>query len=255
MKVSLLSYTNNPERLAATAARTCYSAMPPEEIYKSLSEDKIKDMIHRLNETGHATPLEHSYFTFAIDDISLPAAEQMLRYRIATFDKMSMRSVNVESHNAVIPPSILATKNDASSIILTPEGTRQPTPYEVYTKLEETSRNAYKYMISKGIPKEDARYGLITGTKTQMVMTMNVVQLRHMFAQRCCIRAQHEIRSLANMIVAIVQKLFPDLFDGAGSACEQLGYCPEASMCCGKAPTLKQLLDSYYQKNKGEETI
>ena len=80
---------------------------------------------------------------------------------------------------------------------------------------------------------------------TSMVVTMNARELLHFFSLRCCSRAQWEIRGLANEMVKIVKEIAPNLFNKAGAACVQLGYCPEAKFSCGRAPTLDKILEVY----------
>lgn len=251
--VKLLEYTHNPEKLAATAAKTCYSSKVPSKIYETITDDAATTMVHKLNSSRHETPMEHTYFTFSVEGISLPAVQQLLRYRIATFDQMSMRYVNVEGNEAIVPPSIMDTQNQ-TSILLSANGQREPTAFEAFAKLTEAARNVYKFLISKGVPKEDARYVLPLNTATQLVFTMNTVELKHMIGQRCCMRAAWEIRELARQVQEIVKKVAPTMFENTGAMCEQLGYCPENDMSCGKMPTLDQVLTFYkeHQHNNNQ---
>lgn len=249
LTVKLLEYTRNPEKLTATAAKTCWSGTPPSKIYETITDESVKDMVKKINEARHETPREHAYFTFAVEGISLPAVQQLLRYRIATFNQMSMRYVNVSNKDAVIPPSIMATQNQ-TSVLLSASGMREPTPYEAFTKLTATARDVYQFLIQKGIPNDEARYALTLNTTTQLVFTMNVVELRHMLGQRLCARASWEIREMAEQVAAIVKEIAPELFKDAGPICEQLGYCPEADMSCGKKPTLQTIVDFYAEHHK-----
>jgi thymidylate synthase (FAD) len=40
-------------------------------------------------------------------------------------------------------------------------------------------------------------------------------------------------------MLAEVKNIAPALFKNAGAPCEQLGYCPEGELGCGKYPPLK----------------
>jgi len=63
MKVELVSHSNkNPAFLTSLAARTCYSSKIPKKI-------RPLDIEDQLFNTGHHTPLEHFFLTFAIEDI------------------------------------------------------------------------------------------------------------------------------------------------------------------------------------------
>ena len=98
---------------------------------------------------------------------------------------------------------------------------------------------AYNEFTELGIPKEDARYVLPNAAETKIVITMNARALHNFFALRCCMRAQWEIRALAEQMLAEVQKAAPLLFAKAGAACVAKGYCPEGAFSCGKVPCLK----------------
>ena len=81
-----------------------------------------------------------------------------------------------------------------------------------------------------------------------MIVTMNARELLHFFALRSCQRALPEMRQLANKMIQLVKPVAPTLFKKAGPSCVQLGYCPEGTRCCGRAPTLNQLLDKYNER-------
>ncbi|HHX22990.1 MAG: FAD-dependent thymidylate synthase [Tepidanaerobacteraceae bacterium] len=108
-----------------------------------------------------------------------------------------------------------------------------------YIKGLDACKKCYIELVKLGIDQEDSRYILPSGTQTRLVMTMNVRSLYNFFNLRCCNRAQAEIRQLANSMLAEVKNIAPALFKNAGAPCEQLGYCPEGELGCGKYPPLK----------------
>ena len=71
-KVILLSCTEDPELVVATAAKLCYSSFEPETIVGALECDSkgIEKSICMLKRLGHLSPFEHANFTFAITDVS-----------------------------------------------------------------------------------------------------------------------------------------------------------------------------------------
>jgi thymidylate synthase (FAD) len=64
-------------------------------------------------------------------------------------------------------------------------------------------KSAYDILRKKGIPPEDSRFVLPIATQTKIVVTMNARELRHFFEMRCCLRAQWEVRQLANEMLRI----------------------------------------------------
>lgn len=64
-----------------------------------------------------------------------------------------------------------------------------------------------------------------------------------------CKNAQYEIRDLANKIRRLCISVAPDLFEGSGPSCAELGYCPEGRLqnaaCKGKIPLKAEVLEAW----------
>jgi len=58
-------------------------------------------------------------------------------------------------------------------------------------------------------------------------------------ANRCCNRAQWEIRAVADEMLRLVLPLAPHIFAAAGPRC-LTGPCPEGRMCCGQQQEVRQ---------------
>lgn len=218
VKVKLLDYTPEPERVVAMAARLCYSAVGAEELSERLSDDKVREMVEKMVSLGHASTIEHVSFTFGIEGVSRVLTHQLVRHRIASYDQQSQRYVAAHGFQYVTPHTI----------------EENPAAKEKYDALLSKIRKTYDELIELGIPKEDARYVLANAAETKILVTMNARSLLHFFNLRCCNRAQWEIREMANLMLAEVQKVAPTLFKNAGATCVNTGRCPEGNMGCGK---------------------
>ena len=64
--------------------------------------------MQRLNDVGHASPIEHASFTFGIEGVSRTFLAQVTRHRIGSFSVQSQRYVRLEDFRYVIPPEIEA---------------------------------------------------------------------------------------------------------------------------------------------------
>ena len=217
IKVKLLDYTPEPERVVAMAARLCYSASGAEELAERLSDEKVKQMVRKMVKLGHASTIEHVSFTFGIEGVSRVLTHQLVRHRIASYDQQSQRYVAAHGFQYITPPTIAAN----------------PEAQAKYDALIAQIRQTYDDLTDMGIPKEDARYVLANATETKILVTMNARSLLHFFNLRCCYRAQWEIRELANLMLAEVRKVAPTLFHNAGASCVNTGRCPEGDMTCG----------------------
>ena len=244
MNVSLITYTPDPERVIATAARICYSNKADiATISEGFTDEEIRKFIEQLIETGHHSTLEHPVFTFGIEGVSRILTHELVRHRIGiAISQRSQRYCAEGECDFVVPDSILKASEGCGDEISEVED-------EFWASVCNDKQQYKDFMEVYDIPREDARYVLPGATMTRMIVTMNARELLHFFALRSCQRALPEMRQLANRMIRLVKPVAPILFKKAGPSCVQLGYCPEGSRCCGRAPTLKQLLDNW---KKGE---
>ena len=78
----------------------------------------------------------------------------------------------------------------------------------------EQAQEAYNSMVRKLNEKrikgesanQDARFILPNAAETKIMVTMNARELQHFFRQRCCNRAQWEIRAMAEKMLKLVKK-------------------------------------------------
>ncbi|MEW6410547.1 MAG: FAD-dependent thymidylate synthase [Nitrospirota bacterium] len=256
LKVILLRHTPNPEETVAMAAKLCYS---PSDIVSLKGKIEAKDQkafVEKLVKIGHMSPIEHASFTFAIEGISRACSHQLVRHRLASYSQQSQRYVSeVRSQKSevrsqttfdyIIPPSI---SNDN----------------ETKKRFEDfmvESQNVYDFLVErlneKGIKGEaanqDARFVLPNAVETKIIVTMNARELLHFFRQRCCYRAQWEIRNMAYQMLLLVKPIVPTIFHKAGPAC-LYAPCPEGDMNCGQAKKVRKIYGSTYKERKVKRT-
>lgn len=216
MVVTLITHTPEPEKVIAGAAKLCYSSSDIENLMNGLTNEKIEAFIKKLTDLGHQSPLEHCTFTFGIDGISRACSHQLVRHRLASYSQKSQRYVKEDQFDYIVPSTI---KNIGDCL-------------DVYEQLMRYCQNAYDHMIERGVPEEDARFVLPNACETKIIMTMNIRTLLHFFEERCCDRAQWEIRQMANIMLDICKEIAPNVFAKAGASCVR-GKCKEGKMCCG----------------------
>ena len=217
MRVRIISWTHNPERVVAASAKLCYSKASIEEISEGLDEKRIANFIKKLFEMGHLSPFEHVSFTFGVEGISRACSHQLVRHRIASYSQQSQRYVRFDEFPCVVPESIQAQE-------------------ELLKDFKETEANlkkTYRKFLKKGIPPEDARYILPNAFTTKIVVTMNARELFHFFKLRTCNRAQWEIRNMADEMLKEAKRTAPLLFKKAGPGC-LFEKCEEGKLSCGK---------------------
>lgn len=233
LKVVLIAHTPHPEETVAAAAKLCYSASDVDAITEAVRDKDQHLFIEKLVDMGHLSPIEHASFTFAVEGISRACSHQLVRHRLASYSQQSQRYVSVEDgFGYIIPPSIGADPVLRERFGFFMEGIQ-----EFYNEL-------LLAMKARGIEGEsafeDARFVLPNAAETKIIMTMNARELLHFFAQRCCRRAQWEIRAMAMEMLRLARSAAPAIFREAGPACLS-GPCPEGAYSCGGAEEVREV--------------
>jgi len=226
VEVKLLTYTPSPDKSCAAAAFTSWKKLSTKELFQQLTDKEAEDFLRMVIGFGHVSVTEHANFTFSVKGISRACSHQLVRHRLASYTQQSQRYVKFAKDELeyVTPESILKSKYSTE-----------------YTEFMRKIADFYERMSSE-IPVEDARYILPNSMKTNIVITMNARELNYFFSMRLCNRSQWEIRELAEKMLKEVKPVAPILFENAGPKCDNLGYCPEGKLSCGRMPTKEQVL-------------
>lgn len=218
MKVKLLAYTHDADRICAAAGNSCYSDRPSFEIMDTIDAEKT---LSRIVGMGHNSVIEHAVFTFSVEGVSRALTHQLVRHRLASFSQQSQRYVSMDKPTFVVPHSVHDNKD----------------ALKIYEETMDRIWEAYNKLEAMGIKPEDARYLLPNGCTTNITITMNARELLHFFSLRCCERAQWEIREMAEQMLALCREVSPIIFAKAGPGCVR-GPCPEGKKSCGHPKSL-----------------
>ena len=202
MKVTMIGRPSS--EACELAARMCYGA-----------KDGMKALLNAID-SGHDSLLEHEKFTFHVEDVSRVLLAQLTRHRIASYSVRSQRYCGA-TLDYVIPRTIYEDDELMA---------------DLYRALN-ASEAFYTKAVNKGVPAEDARYFTYQAGITELVVTMNIRELRHFLSLRCCRRAQWEIRELAEEVLRQAREVLPEFFKDAGPGCVR-GACPEGKKSCGE---------------------
>lgn len=238
-KVSIIAHTLLPEVTIAKAGKLCYSKVGVNEIEEKLTDEEVDRFVNMLARIGHESPLEHAVFTFALEGVSRVLTHQLIRHRLASYSQQSQRYVNLkDTFEYIIPPEIGIFDETHREYV-----EAMNFAFEKYVKISYllkekylreglfTGKNAERDAEKKAI--EDARYVLPNSCETKIVFTMNARTLLNFIKHRDCSRAQWEIREVARLMVAELNKIAPKLFSRCGASC-RYGACSEKHMSCGE---------------------
>ena len=189
LKVTLLAITDNAQKIIESAGRTCYLS------FEKIGATSAEDFIKRLIKMGHDSPLEHVSATFRIENCSRAMTHQLVRHRLMSVSQQSQRYVDEETFGYVKPQGVtdeMAAEFDADM---------------------ETIRVMYKKWRDKGLKREDARFVLPNACTSEIVVTANFREWRHIIAIRTSKKAQWEIRNACVEILKILKQNSPACFE------------------------------------------
>ena len=212
--VHLISKPDNMLKTIYTAARTCYSADTPFNIYESTDdEEKMLKLIERVIGSGHYSVIEHIQVTFAISNVSRACTHQFVRHRHMSFSQKSQRYVKEKGQfDYIIPPTIARDEALKTKFI------------------EFMGEISQKYL-------EFTEAVLPNAAASSIVASLNLREMIHLANLRLCTRAQYEIRTMIKMMCEELLKEEPWLTPYLVPKCERLGYCDE-DKSCGRKPKL-----------------
>ena len=194
MKVELLNHTLNPETVIGQMAGICYGKENSDE------ETCIKRAAHCVSK-GHLSTLRFAHATFRVSGISRVCSHQFVRSKHLDFLQRSQRYT--EKQKTIYPPILLNDENQLSE--------------ELDTMLEQLamlSDICYSQAISEGVKKEDARFLLLQGAETELIVVGNFQAWIDFINLRETKEAQWEIRAVATEIREQLATIAPNIFGG-----------------------------------------
>ena len=181
-----------------TAARTCYKSAD------KIAEDgsSARKMVKALITRGHEAMLEHSQLSvkFICDR---GVTHEMVRHRLCSFAQESTRYCNYSGDKfgnelTFIEPFFFKDN---------------PTYYSFWKDACQKCEDVYMYLISQGVPPQEARSVLPNSLKTEIVVTANYREWRTIFKLRCAKDAHPQIREVMIPLQKELAEKLPEVFD------------------------------------------
>ncbi|NPV52361.1 MAG: FAD-dependent thymidylate synthase [Firmicutes bacterium] len=202
MQVDILHMTPNPLKVIWTAARTCYSHLPPQELWASdPSTDDMLRIARRVFTSGHLSVVEHCSITYAVSGVSRTLLAQYSRHRIGV-------SLSVQSQRHV---SEASARNDGQFEYVTPPGVQAHAgASRVFEDGMKMLQDLYDRLCAFGIRVEDARFVLPGAAMTNFVTTVNLRSLLDLYTKRVGEPgAQWEIKELIERMARLAVEREP----------------------------------------------
>jgi thymidylate synthase (FAD) len=169
------------------------------------SEDKITEgsaekFVRMIIKSGHESVIEHVSLTvkFICDR---GVTHELVRHRICAFTQESTRYCNYSKNGlTVILPYFW-------------QGEAQLEQWNTWMVTTQAAEMAYDKLIHLGATPQEARSVLPNSTKTEIVVTANLREWRHILKLRCAPAAHPQMRQLMIPLLKELKGFVPVIFD------------------------------------------
>lgn len=161
-----------------------------------IKEGSTKEFVKKIINLGHESVLEHFSITVTII-CDRGVSHEIVRHRLASYTQESTRYCNYADEIIFIKPVFFKKGS--------PE-------YDIWKKVCETAAWEYQKLISLGRKPEEARTILPNSLKTEIAMTCNLREWRHIFSLRCSSFAHPQTRETFIPILKCFKEKLPIIF-------------------------------------------
>jgi thymidylate synthase (FAD) len=239
--VQLMSFTHNPQQIAAAGALGCFEEKSSLQLRDELSflseEERLKKERGVLKNSfgrGHGSIGDQCFFTFSIENLTRLATLQLCLPQYASHLQQSLRRAKAD-RGFYLPPDILESQLG--------EKTKQ-----VLSK----TFDIYERMLAAGIPGEDARFLLPLFTRTNIQTTIDARELCHLWlmSQDACVPTA--VKEIVEEMMSQAKVLAPSLFEDFGFNYERLSFYPSSQLFARHNEFVRDLTDYYLGKNEDD---
>lgn len=186
------------------AGRTCYKSE------HRITQDSAADFVRRILASGHHSVIEHMGLSvrFVCDR---GVTHELVRHRLAAYSQESTRYANYAqerfgSEITVVRPLFWLPGEPA---------------FERWLKAMAQAEKAYLELMDLGARPQESRGVLPNSLKTEIVMTANLREWRHVLALRGGKAAHPQIREICLPLLAELHQRVPVVFDDIHASLEE----------------------------------
>ncbi len=194
--------------LIERAGRTCYKSEA------AMTIDSAKKFVQKINKLGHESVIEHSAMTVRII-CDRGVTHEIVRHRLCAFSQESTRYCNYKGGvTFVIPPWVDLEPLECKPADSWPKELHDnQKPEWEWFKSMHNAECSYIFLTSRGWSPQQARSVLPNSTKTEIVITANFREWRHIFKLRCAKAAHPQMREIMIPLRDRCRGLVPVIFD------------------------------------------
>ncbi|MDR1947168.1 MAG: FAD-dependent thymidylate synthase [Desulfovibrio sp.] len=198
------------------AGRTCYRSE------EKIMPDSALPFIERILRSGHQSVIEHASATvrFICDR---GVSHELVRHRLASFSQESTRYADYSGKRfgkeiTVIRPCFWPEDSPA---------------YALWLEAVQRAEERYFALLAEGASAQQARSVLPNSLKTEIVVTCNMREWRHIFELRCAPASHPQMREVMLPLLRDMHLRVPALFADIHAVFERdIKECPPS---CGAA--------------------
>lgn len=182
------------------AGRNCYKS---EHL---ITENSAEPFIEKIIKRGHESVLEHSLISVNIS-CDRGVTHELVRHRLCSFSQSSTRYCNYSKDKfgneiTVIKP-LFWEENSGN--------------YFAWLNACENAEESYFYLLNNGAKPEEARSVLPNSLQSDIAVSANIREWRHILKLRCDKTAHPQMREVMYMILKQFSETYPVFFKDLAS--------------------------------------
>jgi len=191
--------------------RTCYKSED------NITDDSAKKFVENIIKRGHHSVLEHSAISVKLI-VDRGVTHEAVRHRLCAFSQESTRYCNYKGGVTFIIPGwtkgIREGTYNHNDVWMDEDYWKIVDPMENrwFSHMAD-SEECYIAMLNKGWTPQQARSVLPKSLKTEINITANFREWRHIFKLRCSKAAHPQMREVMIPLKEEIQKRIPIIFD------------------------------------------
>lgn len=183
-------------KLIELAGRTCYKSD------NLITPDSAKNFVEKIAQRGHESVIEHYNITVRFI-CNRGFTHELVRHRLAAYSQESTRYCNYNKD-----------KFGSEITVIKPFEINEDTKeYDLWKEAMQNAEKSYMAMIENGSKPENARGVLPIDIKTEIVITTNLREWKHIFKLRTSKAAHPSMRELMIPLLKEFKEKIPVIFD------------------------------------------
>lgn len=183
-------------KLIELAGRTCYKSD------NLITPDSAKNFVEKIAQRGHESVIEHYNITVRFI-CNRGFTHELVRHRLAAYSQESTRYCNYNKD-----------KFGSEITVIKPFEINEDTKeYNLWKEAMQNAEKSYMAMIENGSKPENARGVLPIDIKTEIVITTNLREWKHIFELRTSKAAHPSMRELMIPLLKEFKEKIPVIFD------------------------------------------